>query len=240
MTATTALTAQNTQGVYDIHETPSDFVQKQIDVCIDDIGVDVVKTGTTDFMMPHIHTPHMLSRVRYACIVKHSTRGGICTGKTQCFCLCGRPCNSSSETGALPIADDGKVMVATSGAQLLPESAINELCSSLIPLTYLLTPNIPEAHLILQHAGQEPVEVNDLTGLVKLAAAVHKLGPRYVLLKGGHLPLTSDLTVAKPGSEKKVIANIVYGDNISKVIQLPFQDSRSTHGTGCSLACLSP
>ena len=45
MTATTALTAQNTQGVYDIHHTPSAFVGKQIDACIDDIGVDVVKTG---------------------------------------------------------------------------------------------------------------------------------------------------------------------------------------------------
>lgn len=45
MTATTALTAQNTQGVYDIHHTPSAFVRKQIDACIEDIGVDVVKTG---------------------------------------------------------------------------------------------------------------------------------------------------------------------------------------------------
>lgn len=46
MTATAALTAQNTQGVYGIHETPSDFVKKQIDACIDDVGVDVLKTGT--------------------------------------------------------------------------------------------------------------------------------------------------------------------------------------------------
>lgn len=45
MTATTALTAQNTLGVVDIHNTPSHFVKKQIDACIDDIGVDVVKTG---------------------------------------------------------------------------------------------------------------------------------------------------------------------------------------------------
>jgi len=45
MTATTALTAQNTQGVIDIHHTPPEFVKKQIDACIDDIGVDVVKTG---------------------------------------------------------------------------------------------------------------------------------------------------------------------------------------------------
>ena len=46
MTATTALTAQNTQDVRGIHETPPDFVEKQIDACIEDIGVDVLKTGT--------------------------------------------------------------------------------------------------------------------------------------------------------------------------------------------------
>lgn len=45
MTATTALTAQNTLGVLDIHNTPAAFVKKQIDACISDIGVDVVKTG---------------------------------------------------------------------------------------------------------------------------------------------------------------------------------------------------
>lgn len=48
MTATAALTAQNTQGVYGIHHTPPEFVRKQIDACIDDIGVDVVKTGMID------------------------------------------------------------------------------------------------------------------------------------------------------------------------------------------------
>lgn len=45
MTATTALTAQNTQGVTAIHHTPPEFVVKQIDACIDDIGLDVVKIG---------------------------------------------------------------------------------------------------------------------------------------------------------------------------------------------------
>ena len=45
MTATTALTAQNTVGVFDIHHIPPSFVSRQIDACIDDIGVDVVKIG---------------------------------------------------------------------------------------------------------------------------------------------------------------------------------------------------
>lgn len=45
MTATTALTAQNTLGVIDIYPIPPDFIGKSIDACISDIGVDVVKTG---------------------------------------------------------------------------------------------------------------------------------------------------------------------------------------------------
>lgn len=45
MTATTALTAQNTQGVRAIHVIPADFVAQQIEACIEDIGVDVIKTG---------------------------------------------------------------------------------------------------------------------------------------------------------------------------------------------------
>jgi hydroxymethylpyrimidine/phosphomethylpyrimidine kinase len=47
MTATTALTAQNTLGVEDIYYTPPAFVRKLIHACISDIGVDVVKTGTS-------------------------------------------------------------------------------------------------------------------------------------------------------------------------------------------------
>jgi hydroxymethylpyrimidine/phosphomethylpyrimidine kinase len=46
MTATTALTAQNTLGVKDVHRTPPEFLKKQIDAVCEDIGVDIVKTGT--------------------------------------------------------------------------------------------------------------------------------------------------------------------------------------------------
>lgn len=51
MTATTALTAQNTLGVFDIHYTPSEFVGKLIHLCISDVGVDVVKTGNISYFV---------------------------------------------------------------------------------------------------------------------------------------------------------------------------------------------
>lgn len=45
MTATTALTAQNTMGVRGVHPVPAGFVRELIDACVGDVGVDVVKTG---------------------------------------------------------------------------------------------------------------------------------------------------------------------------------------------------
>ena len=129
------------------------------------------------------------------------------------------------------------VMVATSGAQLLPEKAVKELCDKLLPVTFLLTPNIPEANLILKEAGEAPVEVNDKEGLKKLAAAVQRLGPKNVLLKGGHLPLTADGRLATSAGDKRVVANVLTGPGFNEVIELPYQESRNTHGTGCTLAC---
>lgn len=129
------------------------------------------------------------------------------------------------------------VMVATSGAQLLPEKAVKVLCDRLLPVTFLLTPNIPEANLILKEAGEAPVGVNDKEGLKRLAAAVRRLGPKYVLLKGGHLPLTADGRLSKSAEDKKVVANVLTGPDFDEVIELPYQESRNTHGTGCTLAC---
>jgi hydroxymethylpyrimidine/phosphomethylpyrimidine kinase len=57
MTATTALTAQNTKGVYDIHHVPPAFLRKQIDAVIEDVGVDVVKTGNSFSLDAPLLTP---------------------------------------------------------------------------------------------------------------------------------------------------------------------------------------
>ncbi|OQO07806.1 hypothetical protein B0A48_06597 [Cryoendolithus antarcticus] len=192
MTATTALTAQNTQGVQDIHTIPSDFVQKQINACIDDIGVDVVKTVS---------------------VVAQSLRDHN-----------------------VPISVVDPVMVSTSGAQLLPEAAVRILCDELLPVTTILTPNVPEAQLILRESGLPVIDIQDLEGLKALATAVHDLGPRYVLVKGGHLPLTKSYKVAKSEDEKQIVANVLHDGHTSTIIELPYQDSKNTHGTGCSLA----
>ncbi len=64
MTATTALTAQNTQGVIDIHHTPPQFVRKQIAACVEDIGVDVIKTGEHKALS----TMWLISSPEYSCV----------------------------------------------------------------------------------------------------------------------------------------------------------------------------
>ena len=130
-----------------------------------------------------------------------------------------------------------KVMVATTGAVLLPESAVKTLCKDLLPKTYLLTPNIPEANLILREAGRKAIDVKDLDDLKKLAAVLQTLGPAYVLVKGGHLPLTSDYKVAKSEKDKKIVVNVLWGNDVVEVIETPYQKSKNTHGTGDSLAC---
>ncbi|KAM0721554.1 hypothetical protein Q7P37_002479 [Cladosporium fusiforme] len=201
MTATTALTAQNTQGVYGIHETPTDFVRKQIDACVEDVGVDIVKTG-------------MLASASTVSLVAESLR------KYEIV---------------KSVVDP--VMVSTSGAQLLPEAAIRTLISQLLPSTFLVTPNIPEANLLLRGAGWPTPEIEDIEGLKRLASSILLLGPKCALLKGGHLPLTTDGKVAREESEKAIVANVLFRkDGHVEVITMPYQRSRNTHGTGCSLA----
>ena len=140
--------------------------------------------------------------------------------------------------------DERKVMVATTGAVLLPESAVKTLCDELLEKTYILTPNIPEANLILREAGRKAIEVKDIEGLKKLASALQALGPKYVLLKGGHMPLTSDYKVAKSDDDKKLVVNVLIGkdgktgEHVLEAIESPYQNSRNTHGTGDSLACM--
>lgn len=134
-----------------------------------------------------------------------------------------------------------KVMISTSGAQLLPLEAIRELSRHLLPLATIVTPNIPEALLILSenvdaaHAQRVVCSVADVE---QLARQILGLGPKWVLVKGGHLPFRSDMTVAQTEEEKQVVVDVLVGpeDQVMR-IESPYLASTSTHGTGCSLAC---
>ncbi|PQE22205.1 putative thiamine biosynthesis thi-4 protein [Rutstroemia sp. NJR-2017a WRK4] len=206
MTATTALTAQNTLGVEDIHYIPSDFVKKLIDVSVSDVGVDVVKTG----MLASVETVEVVAEA----IKRHHVKTLVVD----------------------PILMSLEVMVSTSGSQLLPSQAIRELRELLLPQTTILTPNVPEAKLLLEDAGYPVEDPKTLDGLKNIARALQSLGPKYVLVKGGHLPFRRDGTVATTEEEKEVMIDILYGEGEITQIETGYQKSKDTHGTGCSLA----
>ncbi|TID02133.1 putative hydroxymethylpyrimidine/phosphomethylpyrimidine kinase 2 [Colletotrichum higginsianum] len=201
MTATTALTAQDTTGVHDIHHVPQEFLVKQIDACVGDIGVDVVKTGM-------LASPTTIGTVVEA-LKRHK----------------------------IPRVVVDPVMIATSGAELLPREAVAELLDGLLRLTTVLTPNIPEAKLILEDSGYKSIEVKSVRDLDEMARSVQALGPEWVLVKGGHAPFKADFTVAETEEEKAIVVDVLYGQGEFLHIQSPYQSSTNTHGTGCSLAC---
>jgi hydroxymethylpyrimidine/phosphomethylpyrimidine kinase len=110
------------------------------------------------------------------------------------------------------------VMVATSGDRLIDDEAVAAVRADLLPVADLVTPNVPEAAVLL---GREPVtEVEDL---VDQARALLDLGPGAVLLKGGHLggPESIDVLATADG---------VWTTRRPRVV------TTGTHGTGCTLS----
>ena len=109
------------------------------------------------------------------------------------------------------------VMVSTSGARLLDADALDALRTRLLPLATLLTPNIPEAELLLGRA------IGDREAAGRALFDLRVLGPRAVLLKGGHLD-----------EGTQVIDRYVDRDTEAEFIHGRIQVNG--HGTGCTLA----
>ncbi|KAL1885723.1 trifunctional hydroxymethylpyrimidine kinase/phosphomethylpyrimidine kinase/thiaminase [Paecilomyces lecythidis] len=128
------------------------------------------------------------------------------------------------------------VMVSTSGSQLLPQDAVEGLRTKLLPLTTVVTPNIPEAKLLLKDAGVDYEDPQNVEGMIKLAKQIRKLGPKCVLIKGGHLPLTKERKTAHNSEEASIVIDILYDGEKVTLFETDFLVSKNTHGTGCSLA----
>lgn len=131
-------------------------------------------------------------------------------------------------------------MVSTSGSHLLPQSAISTLIERLLPLTTILTPNLPEAELLLKIAGVDINSPENVDDIVAMAKRIQQLGPKYVLLKGGHLPLTKGRLVSKGEDEREIVLNVLVSQDEVTIMESEYLHSRNTHGTGCSLACKTP
>jgi hydroxymethylpyrimidine/phosphomethylpyrimidine kinase len=181
-TAITALTAQNTLGVFGVLPVAPAFIRLQIEVVLDDVGADAVKTGM-------LHDAGVIETV--AAVLAERAAG-------------------------IPLVVD-PVMVAKGGAPLIEPGAIEALKRLLIPHAAVLTPNLPEAAILLGRP------IDSLAAMRRAAGDLMSLGCRAALLKGGHLP---------GGTVYDVLATTTG----LRVWESPRIDSRHTHGTGCTLA----
>ncbi|MDH7478139.1 MAG: bifunctional hydroxymethylpyrimidine kinase/phosphomethylpyrimidine kinase [Candidatus Bathyarchaeota archaeon] len=109
------------------------------------------------------------------------------------------------------------VMIAKSGAPLLKPEAINALKNHLLPLATVITPNKFEAEKLSE------MEIDDSKKAETAAKKISKMGPKAVVIKGGHL-------------EGKEVTDILYYEGKIRKFSAPRVDSKTTHGTGCSFS----
>ncbi|GIW72586.1 MAG: hydroxymethylpyrimidine/phosphomethylpyrimidine kinase [Planctomycetota bacterium] len=179
----TALTAQNTTGVQAVHLIPADFVTRQLDAVLGDIGAAATKSGMLGGAAQVLAVAGALERHRVACYV----------------------CDP--------------VFVAKDGTRLLAPEAERVLRERLLPLASLLTPNALEAQAL------SGVEIRTYEEACEAARRISALGPRAVLIKGGHLEL-----------EEGTALDVLFVGGEAEPLRGPRLPTPHTHGTGCTLS----
>ncbi len=109
------------------------------------------------------------------------------------------------------------VMVAKGGAPLLQEQAVESLKKNLIPLSHVITPNIPEAEVIVGF------EIDSLEKRKEAAKKIHQLGAKNVVIKGGH-------------GEGTEIVDLLFDGEEFHLLTSSRTETKHTHGTGCTFA----
>ena len=110
------------------------------------------------------------------------------------------------------------VMIATSGATLAKNSAVKAMIRELFPLATLLTPNVPEAEVLLGR------KIKSLEALFQAAADIYNLFDCTVLIKGGHFKI------------KDEAIDFLFDGKKTRVFQAPYLEKIKTHGTGCTFS----
>lgn len=120
--------------------------------------------------------------------------------------------------GGIPLIID-PVMVAKGGARLLADKAISALKSHMMPMATLLTPNIPEAEVLTGN------KINSVEDMITAANLLLTMGPKAILVKGGHLQGVALTDVL-----------VEHGNDEQYLFQSSRIDTNHTHGTGCTMA----
>ena len=115
------------------------------------------------------------------------------------------------------------VMVATSGDRLLDRDAERGIVDKLLPLCTVVTPNLPEARVLLGESGDERLTADDQDRLRDYAYRLVGLGAGAALIKGGHMA----------GEE---LVDVLYDGVEYRAWRRPRLRTTSTHGTGCTLS----
>jgi hydroxymethylpyrimidine/phosphomethylpyrimidine kinase len=225
--AVTALTAQNTRGVAAIYVAPPAIVRAQIDAVLDDFDVRAIKIGMLGSAAVAEAVAETLARSLLTLREKVSRASATDEGSAPSIALRRDPSSGQSSSGHLP-PQGGKwlaafviydpVMVASSGDALAGTGFVAAVRARLLPLVDCLTPNLAEAAALLG----APAAANE-DEMAGQGRALLALGPRAVLMKGGHLAGEEavDLLVAADGVRRFAAPRIA---------------SPNLHGTGCTLS----
>ncbi len=160
-------------------------------------------------------------------ILPHVVRGQIeavlddlCVDAIKIGMLCNAPIADTVadllQQVHIPIILD-PVMVATSGAKLISDEAIEIISQKLFPICDVITPNVFEATLL------SGIEITNHSDVEHAAHILMAKGCRAVLIKGGHL-------------EGSMAVDTLYVGDTSYSYSSPIIHSDNTHGTGCTLA----
>lgn len=235
-TAITALTAQNTRGVRSIHLAPPDVVAAQIEAVMEDFEIAAIKIGmlgsaaiveVVAAILPSPHSPSLDGRpsgrpmagegsgVRG--LAKRALHHGAAAPNPSSGGLRPPPSPARGEgSGAFVVYDP--VMAASSGEALSGAGFLESVRETLLPLVDCLTPNLAEAAALLD-GGVARNEAD----MERQGRALIALGPRAVLMKGGHLP----------GEEA---VDLLLTDDAVRRFAGPRLASANLHGTGCTLS----
>lgn len=187
----TCITAQNPCAVLGIQACSREMVLRQLEAVFAELRPAAIKTGM-------LYSAELIRTIAEFIRTNRVKRG-----------------RSQPNLPRSPLIVD-PVMISTSGAQLLKPAAMKALRRDLLPLATLITPNLPEAEILL---GERPRSVEDLR---KAARSLHQQFGAAILAKGGHL------------RGLKQAVDIFYDGREELLLTAPFVRGVSTHGTGCT------
>ena len=240
VSAIAALTAQNTRGVRAVHYAPPEIVAAQIEAVLSDFSVAAIKVGM-------LGRPEIVGAVAEAlgCFPPWPAAGeglGV-RGRRARAPSTQAPRRDPSSGGPKGVRKDARlktgygpppsptrgeggeafivydpVLIASSGDRLIGAGFVEAIKQNLLPMVDCLTPNLAEAAALLG----EPIAGSE-ADMARQGEALLALGPRAVLMKGGHLAGEEavDLLVAGGQTIRFAAAKIA---------------SRNLHGTGCVLS----